>query len=1057
MIPGYTIVQELQQGTRSIIYRARRVRDMQPVILKVSHGAGPLSEAWARLRHEYEIVRGLNCPGVVQPYSLEHDGQRGALVLEDFGGISLRELLAGGPLEVGHVLPIALQLATTLEQIHQQQIVHRDLKPANILYNAATQQVKIADFGSAARLGSDNLLPNDPQQIEGTFDYMAPEQTGRLNRSLDYRADFYALGVTLYEVLSGRLPFQASDPLELMHAHIARQPVPLLEHNPQIPAALAAIVARLMAKAPEERYQSASGLRADLERCLAEWEAHGSIAAFVPGVQCYSALPESTGHTSTSTDSSAFDLTTVVKAAQALSSEIVLDTLLEKMMCIVLESAGAQRGFILLESEGQLIIEAVGSVADEPDTTVLKSVPLDACTELAQSVVNYVRRTGESLVIEDATQDSRFAHDPYVARQSPRSLLCIPVSSRGGLRGILYLENNLMVAAFTPDRSEMIQMLVSHAAISLENARLYHEMKNEIGERRRAEEALRSITEGTASVTGGDFFRSLVRYLAAAFEVRYAFVAECIDASLTQVRTLALLGGGEFQENIEYDVRGTPCDKVIGGQVCYYPSRLQELFPVHGNHESYLGSPLHDSAGAILGHLAVMDDEPMYRSPYDMSIMRIFAARAGAELERKRTEEALRQSEEELRELNEQLADYSRNLERKVAERTHEIEQRRQVAERLRDMLAILNSNRSLSEILDYVVEQADGLLGTRSSAIYRLQPEQEMFILQAARGLPTAYTSGLSFPLARSFLGRAVLSRRPILIHDLAASLQRYDVELSEDRRVLLATYHSLLAVPLIRQGESEETNEIYGGIAFYYSEPRQVSEEEIGLAVAFADQAALAIENARLREQVEQAAVTEERGRLARELHDSVTQSLYSLTLLAEGWRRLAASGRMDDLADPLAELGGIAQQALKEMRLLVHELRPPALEREGLLGALHERLAAVERRAGVDARLLADDVVELPAHVEEGLYRIAQEALNNALKHAAATTVSVRLSANAEHIELIVTDDGQGFEPHNLTDQGGIGLSSMRERTERLGGTLELASAPGAGTRVYVRLMA
>jgi two-component system nitrate/nitrite sensor histidine kinase NarX len=600
-------------------------------------------------------------------------------------------------------------------------------------------------------------------------------------------------------------------------------------------------------------------------------------------------------------------------------------------------------------------------------------------------------------------------------------------------------------------------MLVAHAAISLENARLYNEMKSEINERRRAEEALRSITEGTASVTGGDFFRSLVRYLAAAFEVRYAFVAECTDASLTQVRTLALLGGGEFQENIEYDVRGTPCDKVIGGQVCYYPNRLHELFPGQGNHESYLGSPLHDSAGAILGHLAVLDDEPMYRAPYDMSIMRIFAARAGAELERKRTEEALRQSEDELRQLNEQLADYSRNLERKVAARTHEIEQRRQVAERLRDMLAILNSNRSLSEILDYVVEQAAVLLGTRSSAIYRLNPEQREFVIQAARGLPTEYTSDLSFPLDRSFLGRAVLNRRPIMINDLAASLRSQNIELSNERRTLLASYHSLLAVPLIRQGESEETNEIYGGIALYYSEPHQVTAEEIGLAVAFADQAALAIENAHLRQRVEQAAVTEERSRLARELHDSVTQSLYSLTLLAEGWRRLAAAGRMDDLADPLAELGGIAQQALKEMRLLVHELRPPALEREGLLGALHERLAAVERRAGVDARLLADDVVDLPAHIEEGFYRIAQEALNNALKHAAATTVTVHLHADGQRIELIVTDNGQGFAPDNLADQGGIGLSSMRERAERLGGTLELASAPGEGTRVYVQLAA
>jgi signal transduction histidine kinase len=283
-------------------------------------------------------------------------------------------------------------------------------------------------------------------------------------------------------------------------------------------------------------------------------------------------------------------------------------------------------------------------------------------------------------------------------------------------------------------------------------------------------------------------------------------------------------------------------------------------------------------------------------------------------------------------------------------------------------------------------------------------------------------------------------------------ATVQDKDLGITPQQKAFLVShYQTLLAVPLIRQGESEETNTAYGCISFYYPQPRDFSDEDIALAVAFADQAALAIENAHLRDRVEQSAVMEERGRLARELHDSVTQSLYSLTLLAEGWKRLAVSGRLEDVAEPLSELGSIAQQALKEMRLLVHQLRPPLLEEEGLLAALHQRLAAVERRAGVDARLLSGDLVDLPGAIEDGLYRIANEALNNALKHASATSVTVRVEASDEQVEMEVQDNGQGFDVAAVREQGGIGLSSMRERAEKLGGTLTVTSVPGTGTNV------
>lgn len=212
---------------------------------------------------------------------------------------------------------------------------------------------------------------------------------------------------------------------------------------------------------------------------------------------------------------------------------------------------------------------------------------------------------------------------------------------------------------------------------------------------------------------------------------------------------------------------------------------------------------------------------------------------------------------------------------------------------------------------------------------------------------------------------------------------------------------------------------------------------------------------ENELLRQQAAEKAILEERNRLARDLHDSVTQSLYSLTLFAEASQRLVNSGDTRRANDYLTQVGETAQQALKEMRLLVYELRPVALEEVGLVGALQQRLDAVEGRAGVETQLLVNDVVELPPTVEEALYRIAQEALNNTLKHANASTVTVRIAIESDQVRLSIADNGDGFDRLAVASSGGLGLRSMRERCEGLGASLEIVSNEGAGTQVIVGL--
>lgn len=213
------------------------------------------------------------------------------------------------------------------------------------------------------------------------------------------------------------------------------------------------------------------------------------------------------------------------------------------------------------------------------------------------------------------------------------------------------------------------------------------------------------------------------------------------------------------------------------------------------------------------------------------------------------------------------------------------------------------------------------------------------------------------------------------------------------------------------------------------------------------------IAVENARLYERAEQAAAITERSRLARELHDSVTQLIYSVTLYAEAAAELLGSGETQTAIEHLRELRDTAQEALREMRLLIFELRRPTLEKSGLAGALQARLDAVESRGGMHAELRVEGVEHLQRLLQEELYNIAQEALNNALKHAHANYVQIRLRFEAAKTELEVSDDGVGFE-HSIEQRGGgFGISGMKERAQKIGGTLEIQTAPGKGTKVII----
>src|SRR6267142_2793933 len=237
-----------------------------------------------RLEHEYALKSELDADWAARPVALTHDNGRMTLVLEDPGGTPLDRLL-GRPLDVSHFLCIAIPLAGALRRVHERGLIHKDIKPANILVDAASGCVWLTGFGIASRLPREHQAAAPPEVIAGTLAYMAPEQTGRMNRSVDSRSDLYALGVTFYEMLTGTLPFTAADPMEWVHCHIARQPLPPNEKVAGVPGPLSAIVMKLLAKNAEDRYQTATGLASDLRRCLAEWEATGRIEPFPLGAR----------------------------------------------------------------------------------------------------------------------------------------------------------------------------------------------------------------------------------------------------------------------------------------------------------------------------------------------------------------------------------------------------------------------------------------------------------------------------------------------------------------------------------------------------------------------------------------------------------------------------------------------------------------------------------------------------------------------------------------------------------------------------------------------------
>jgi signal transduction histidine kinase/putative methionine-R-sulfoxide reductase with GAF domain len=384
-------------------------------------------------------------------------------------------------------------------------------------------------------------------------------------------------------------------------------------------------------------------------------------------------------------------------------------------------------------------------------------------------------------------------------------------------------------------------------------------------------------------------------------------------------------------------------------------------------------------------------------------------------------------------------------------ERRIEAESRHQMSESMRVMLAILNSNRSLPDILKYIVTHVSSrLLECQGTAIFTVQPKDHSLIIQAAHGLPFDLVDAQFLPgydtakkVVRTGLPMTVTSAHTGGADD-DANFDAISVEWAMVNQMIV-NYQSWMAVPLVIKGET------YGAILMYYSDPHEFTSEEINLALMFSDQVALAIENARLRSEAEKAAVIAERNRLARELHDAVSQTLFSANIIAEVLPRLWDRNQ-PEARKRLLELQQLTHGALAEMRTLLYELRPSVFKEAKLGELLKQLIQGISVRAQIPIDLVVEGDGLLPAEVQIVFYRITQEALNNVIKHANPNHVEVKLQYYPESVSLTISDDGCGFDPEQVSPEH-FGLSIMQERATTINAKLKLSSQPGKGTQVMV----
>jgi signal transduction histidine kinase len=463
--------------------------------------------------------------GVIQPLTLLTGEESPLLVLSDPSGQPLYAR-ADEPFSVERFLDMAIGAAAALSQAHVSGLLHRDIKPGNLL-EGADGVVRLTGFGLSVQAHPSGHVPVS-DSICGTLAYMSPEQSRKVERHADQRSDLYSLGMTFYEWLTGRLPFEARDAMEWVYCHIARQPTALNVYRGDIPAVLSQLVFKLIAKNPDERYQSAASLLADLRTCRCQWRQFQDIPELVLGQSAGDPVAPRPPLCSWTSDQAALvsrtsisipggqdtlDLSSVMKAAQALSEETDQERLIEMLMSTTMIHAGAQRALLMLVKNDAPLICAMGH-GDDAGLAIELTQATPSRQHMPLSILYRVMRTRQRLLIDDVRADPYFGDDEYLASEAVRSAVCLPLLKQRRLIGVLYLENNLTPGVFTVNRTGVLELLAGQAAISLETARLHEQLLRENALRQDIETALRNARARLAQVSQATMMGELAASIA---------------------------------------------------------------------------------------------------------------------------------------------------------------------------------------------------------------------------------------------------------------------------------------------------------------------------------------------------------------------------------------------------------------------------------------------------------------------------------------------------------------------------------------------------------------
>ncbi|MCB9079170.1 MAG: GAF domain-containing protein [Anaerolineaceae bacterium] len=715
-------------------------------------------------------------------------------------------------------------------------------------------------------------------------------------------------------------------------------------------------------------------------------------------------------------------LSTLLRMSQNVASTLDLETLVNLTLDQLQTVVPFNEGAVFIQENGDLRLLSYRGPRSHQDVLNLR-LPIDKLKtngdifNLKKPVIIKDTQTNKTLA-SVISQISTIAESNLL--ENIRSWAWIPLVAKKQTIGALALCHN-QPNYFSQEQVQLAFAFANQVVVAIENAQLYSRVKQHSGQlesmflvhqaitsRLDAEAILQLIADSARRLTST---RLSVVYLVDGTELRVAAFSSESNTSLyvgQRVPFARSAIGQVIQTGRPLLIRDIKNSTFVDiepirrlGICCYLVVPMLSIF------ES-------------IGIIAVGDKQLGVLGPQDEETLMMLASGAVIGLENARL--------------------YYRERERRL-----EADQRRRVAESLRDMLTVLNSDRTVDEILEYIALQASQVLDARGSVVFRLQ--DEAFAIQASYGLSANNALKTNEAMNQQIIRHTLLTRQPVVLSNLNDPTSDSEDLLSNEKMQLLLVngFRAVLAVPLIVK------EEVYGSLALYYNEPRDFSTDEIDLAITFCDQAALAIENARLQIQAEEAAVAAERHRLARDLHDAVTQSLFSASLIADIMPRLWDRDQ-DEARRRLAELRQLTRGAMAEMRTLLLELRPAALTEGRLSEVLRHLTEAINSRTQTAITLKVDGEYGLPPDVQVGLYRITQEALNNIVKHSRAESAIVSLTFEPEQLKLCIEDNGRGFETSGISSEH-LGVGIMRERADNIGASFKIHSQLGSGTRINV----